>query len=315
VARDAAVGTQGSMTRQQQITKHISKAMRGIEVAPWHSPIVPKREGFNCVTLDVFDSATLRQRAKDDPQVDDALVERIEDVEIVGSAVDIESLVEARGELGTFDYIISSHNFEHLPNPVKFLQGCSRVLKPDGVLSMALPDKRGCFDYFKPHSTTADFIEAFFENRTKPRAAQVFLSKCLHATYGGDAARFVFDQNADPGPVSANKELEESFAAWRARRESGDDEYVDTHCWAFTPCSFCLLALELRRLELSHFDLLEAKGTGGAEFFVHLRNSQRIPDSANFYDTRQKLLHGIQNEAAENTIRVFSLKRQLGVRS
>jgi hypothetical protein len=63
------------MTRQQQITKHISKAMRGIEV-PWHSPIVPKREGFNCVSLDFFDTATLRQRAKDDPQVADALIER-----------------------------------------------------------------------------------------------------------------------------------------------------------------------------------------------------------------------------------------------
>ncbi|HET7065929.1 MAG TPA: methyltransferase domain-containing protein, partial [Rudaea sp.] len=304
--------TQGSMTRQQQITKYVTKAMRGIEVAPWHSPIVPRREGFNCVTLDVFDTATLRRRAKDDPQVDDALIERIEDVEIVGSAVDIELLVEARGELGTFDYIISSHNFEHLPNPVKFLQGCSRVLKPEGILSMALPDKRGCFDYFKPHSTTADFIEAFFENRTKPRAAQVFLSKSLHATYGGDAAKIVFEQSADPSHVSANQELEKSFAAWRARRESGDDDYVDTHCWAFTPCSFCLLALELRRLELSRFDLLEATGTGGAEFFVHLRNSSRTPEAENFYELRHKLLHGIQNETAENTMRMFSLKRQLG---
>ena len=149
------------MDRREQIAKHISREMRGIEIAPWHSPIVPKREGYNCVTLDFFDTATLHQRAKDDPQVNDTLLERIEDVDIVGSAVDIKSLVEARGELGAFDYIISSHNFEHLPNPVKFLQGCSEVLKPDGMLSMAVPDKRGCFDYFKPYSTTADFVEAY----------------------------------------------------------------------------------------------------------------------------------------------------------
>ena len=301
------------MTRQQHITKYISKSMRGIEIAPWHSPIVPKREGFNAVTLDFFDTATLHQRAKDDPQVDDALIERIEDVDIVGSAVDIKNLVEARGELGTFDYIISSHNFEHLPNPVKFLQGCSEVLKPDGMLSMAVPDKRGCFDYFKPYSTTADFIEAFFEDRTKPRLAQVFLSSSLHATYGGDAAKFVFEQKADPGMVSANKSLEESFAAWRARRENGDDEYVDTHCWAFTPCSFCLLALELRRLDLTRFDLLEATRTGGAEFYVHLRNSPRTLESGKFYELRHKLLHGIQDEAAEDTMRMFALKRQMGI--
>jgi len=59
--------------------------------------------------------------------------------------------------------------------------------------------------------------------------------------------------------------------------------------------------------------MLEATGTGGAEFFVHLRNSSRAPDAANFYELRHKLLHGIQNETAENTMRVFSLKRQLGV--
>jgi len=29
----------------------------------------------------------------------------------------------------------------------------------------------------------------------------------------------------------------------------------------------------------------------------------------------QELLRGIQNEAAENTMRMFSLKRQLGLRS
>jgi hypothetical protein len=71
--------------------------------------------------------------------------------------------------------------------------------------------------------------------------------------------------------------------------------------------------LELRRLELSDFDLLEATGTGGAEFYVHLRNSPRMLESTKFYELRHKLLHGIQNETAENTMRMFSLKRQMGI--
>ena len=209
------------MTRQQHITKYISKAMRGIEIAPWHSPIVPKREGYNCVTLDFFDTATLHQRAKDDPQVNDTLLERIEDVDIVGSAVDIKSLVEARGELGAFDYIISSHNFEHLPNPVKFLQGCSEVLKPDGMLSMAVPDKRGCFDYFKPHSTTADFIEAFFENRL-PRAGE-------HSSIHWHGVRLPIDQDGVPYLTQPPVEPGSSFRYVFTPPDTGTF-FFHTHC-------------------------------------------------------------------------------------
>jgi SAM-dependent methyltransferase len=301
------------MDRREQIAKHVSHEMRGIEIAPWHSPIAPKREGFNCIALDVFDTPTLRQRARDEPQVDKASIERIEEVDIVGSAADIEQLVGARGELGTFDYIVSSHNFEHIPNPVKFLRGCSRVLKPDGMLSMAVPDKRGCFDYFRPHSTTGDFIEAFFEERKQPTPLQVFQSLSLYATVDGDAARFVFDQREDPSRVKANEVLDSSFAAWRARLDGSDGAYVDAHCWTFTPSSFCLLAVELRRLELSDFDLLEVITPGGAEFFAHLRNAAgRAAHFPDFHGLRHKLLHAIQNECAENSARMFSLKRRLG---
>ena len=53
----------------------------------------------------------------------------IEEVDLVGSCTHIGKLVRARGEAGKFDYIVSSRNFEHLPNPIRFLQGCAAARK------------------------------------------------------------------------------------------------------------------------------------------------------------------------------------------
>src|SRR5580658_539233 len=138
------------MDRREQILKHITKRQRGIEIGPWFAPLAAKRDGYNCLSFDVFDTETLRKNAEGDPFVDSSCVSSIEGVDIVGSSTEICDIIAARGELSTFDYIVSSHNLEHLPNPIRFLQGCHKVLKPGGYLSMAVPDKRACFDYFRP---------------------------------------------------------------------------------------------------------------------------------------------------------------------
>ena len=103
------------------ILNGITKDMRGIEIAPWFAPLAPKRHGFNCLVVDVFSKDELSKRAAADHNIPDKNVSLIEHVDIVGSATEISSLIPV-SEHGTFDYIISSHNFEHLPNPIKFLR-------------------------------------------------------------------------------------------------------------------------------------------------------------------------------------------------
>jgi len=119
------------MDRRAEITKFIQPGSAGIEIAPRFNPLTPKREGYRCLTLDIFDSDTLRDRARRDPQISDDLIPRIEPVDLVGNTADLADLVPSQC-LGTFDYVVSSHSFEHLPNPVAFLCACEKVLKPDG---------------------------------------------------------------------------------------------------------------------------------------------------------------------------------------
>jgi hypothetical protein len=53
--------------RTSVMRRNITKEQLGIEFGPMHCPLVPKREGFRVLTLDVYDVPTLRQRAKDLP--------------------------------------------------------------------------------------------------------------------------------------------------------------------------------------------------------------------------------------------------------
>ena len=103
------------MDRREQILKHVTKDKKGVEIGPWFAPLAPKREGYNCLSLDVFDKETLRKKAEQDSTIPKSSIPLIEEVDILGTATDLEDEIAARDSLGTFDYIISSHNFEHLP--------------------------------------------------------------------------------------------------------------------------------------------------------------------------------------------------------
>ena len=116
-----------------QILQSIDRTSSGLEIAPYYNPVAPKRDGFHVMILDVFDTETLRARALDDPLINNKRVSDIEDVvNIVGSATEIRELIERIDRIGTLDFIVSSHNFEHSANPIKFLQGRYDALKLGG---------------------------------------------------------------------------------------------------------------------------------------------------------------------------------------
>ena len=227
----------------------------------------------------------------------------IEDVDLVGSCTHIGELVRARGEAGTFDYVVSSHNFEHLPNPIRFLQGCAEALRPGGVLSMAIPDRRACFDYFRPLTRLSDWIQAFVEERSRPSRAQDFNSRELFARYDdGKQRAFAFERDVPPEKVSADLALDFVFGDWMQRLRAKDENYYDTHCSVFTPSSFELLVRDAAYLSLVPFEVVEIFDAHH-EFHAHLRVNQSTEDlrPANYEKTRNSLLHRIQDEVAETS--------------
>ncbi|MGA3086480.1 MAG: methyltransferase domain-containing protein, partial [Thermodesulfobacteriota bacterium] len=285
-----------SVSRVEELTKFATREGRGIEIGPWCYPVVPKRLGYNCLILDIFDTDTLRQRATEDPGIPDDLVTHIEEVDLIGSSTEIAKLVCVRNELDTFDYIISSHNFEHLPDPIRFLQGCSEVLKPGGILTMAIPDRRGCFDCFRPHSTLAQLLEAYFEQRDRPTQAQIFERWSLSARSiktGDESISFPIE--TDPASVVPFHSLQKAFLMWQEFIDNPDDTYRDTHCWVFTPASCELILSDLSFLGLIALEVFYIS-SGQNEFFVHLKKKPAKVDvrsteqQEHFYTNRQRLM-------------------------
>lgn len=292
--------------RRRQVLRYADTRGRGLEIAPWHSPLVPKSAGFDVAVLDVFDHATLVRKAEQDPHVSSEQVARIETVDIVGNAQDIAELVGERGELGRYDYIVSSHNLEHLPDPIRFLQGCQRVLKPGGVLAMAIPDRRACFDYFRPHTVLTDWLQAHFEGRVRPTAAQVFDQEAFHARYrrwdGVDAESF--DIGWNPARIVPLRDLRSAYDVWVRFNAAPDQDYRDTHCWTFMPASFELLIVESSFLGIVDWQIVEVSATRGNEFVATLRNEAAAAhDAAAFHARRAELLHQVMSEAFENVPR------------
>lgn len=245
------------MNRKEYILKYADKSMLGLEIAPYHNPLAPKRDGWNCLSLDYLCTSDLLERAKADPS---AFVQnnydKIEQVDIVSSADDMNIAIEECGLQNKIDYVCSSHNFEHLPNPIKFLKSAGNVLKKNGMLSMAIPNKKHTFDYARPLSGTKDLLRLYVEDRKNPDPYTIFEFESSFVDW------------ASGSPVYKN-DLKKAYL--RMIKNLNSSNYEDTHVTVYTLESFIQIINDLMILNLIPFELIDFE-KNGLEFIVHLQN-------------------------------------------
>ena len=125
----------------------------GIEIGALHNPLaVP--EGAHVTYVDHLPEERLREHYADLGDV--PLVH----VDVLGSAEDLSAF-----GADSVDFVIANHLLEHLERPIRGLREFARVLRPGGVLYLALPDKRQTFDRDRD-LTTAEHL--FEEDREGP---------------------------------------------------------------------------------------------------------------------------------------------------
>lgn len=260
------------MSRLDQLRRFTDKSVLGIEIAPYFNPIVTKRAGYNLMIVDVFDTETLRRRVMEDPFIPDERVEDVEPVDIVADASDLGVAIEARGLAGKVGYIVSSHNFEHLPNPIRFLQGCSKALKPGGVLTMAIPDYRACFDHYRMPTRLSDWLSAYHRGYTQPSPETRFDFRTSQSMYvrGGKTEVGCDIDVDDPAFFEPVRVMRNSYEEYLADLAT-IPPYKDAHCSAVFGASFELMVRDLRHFGLIDLEVLDVTPTLGLEFFVHLR--------------------------------------------
>jgi SAM-dependent methyltransferase len=72
---------------------------------------------------------------------------------------------------GTQDFVIANHFLEHCENPLRALGNMMRVLRPGGVVYLAVPDKRYTFDVDRPVTPTDHVLRDYREGPEGSRRA------------------------------------------------------------------------------------------------------------------------------------------------
>lgn len=276
------------MTREQLLLFGISKASRVIEIGPSYSPLAPKREGWDAFIVDHATREELvvkyREHGKD--------VDRIEHVDYVWNGGCLaDGLPE---QCGTFDAFIASHVIEHSTDIVTFLQAAQRLIKPQGVIVLAVPDKRKCFDFYRHPSTTADAIAAFEERRDRHNL-RTHLDYMMQMSWKGRAPAWHQD---DIRPAELLLGLEEIRTKISLRYAT---EYVDAHGWVFVPANFKLMILELTLLGYLNVRIDKLIEMPATEFLVHLRLGAESITAEEVASRRQELQNATLIEIAEQT--------------
>jgi len=246
------------MNRLELLLSLLDRQGLGLEIGPSYDPIVPKSTGWRIETFDHASAAELREKYRGSETVD---ISRIEEVDYVADGRPMADII---GKRSHYDYIVASHFIEHAPDMLGFLKDCQTLLKHDGVLVLAVPDKRRCFDVFQPLTSTGMVLQAHLERRRHHTPGQTFDSIAYQAFRDGDSAwKFMADEMLTfaHGLTFARECFERAIASVT---------YFDAHAWCFTPSSFRLILNDL--YETRHLSLREQSFSESdfCEFYVSL---------------------------------------------
>ncbi len=242
------------------------RGTRGLEIGPLHNPIL-RRPQADVLYVDHVDTAGLRAKYRDDPDVDP---QRIVEVDIVWSAGTLADACGGRADASggaRFDYVIASHVIEHVPDLIGWLAQLKSVLHPSGTVRLIVPDRRYCFDYRRETSSAADLILAARAAATVPGPRQILDFLLNIASLPIEEA---WSGREPPRPPPQRCEYERAVTAMEHACATG--AYHDVHCWVFTPLAFARLMRQLAAYGLLGFACSRCTATapGDLDFFVHL---------------------------------------------
>jgi hypothetical protein len=247
--------------RRERILAPLGDLSRtGLEIGALHHPIVDRSDA-KVLYVDHADTASLHAKYEADADVGTMV-----DVDVVwGDGV----LADAVGERAPVDWVIASHVIEHVPNLVGWLDQLADVMRDGAVLSLAIPDKRYCFDIHRRETDPSDVVGAWLSDSRRPSLATVYEFYARNASVNAGHA-WAGAYGVEPVEDDVDRGLE-----W-ARKAATTDEYVDVHCWTFTPESFVATLRTLFRIGLTSFRVVDFAPTvpKELEFFCAL---ERLP--------------------------------------
>jgi SAM-dependent methyltransferase len=274
--------------RRDLLLEGIPRSARIVEVGASFRPLAAKRDGWNTCVVDHDTRAGLIAKYA----AADVVPATIEEVDVLWQQGPLHEAFPTACH-GTVDALVASHVLEHMPDLIAFLDSTRRLVKDTGCLVFALPDKRWCFDFFRPVSLAGDVLVAHSQRRTRHSPATLFNEVAYAVTLHGR-----------PGWMAGEPAAEVAFAhRLGLARQLFDDSmsdtvYRDAHAWQFTPASFELLILDLALAGACDWHVDWIRPADAVEFLGRLRPGvARFPSPEAVQQRRLALLHEIARES------------------
>jgi predicted SAM-dependent methyltransferase len=231
----------GRSERKRRFLACAYLAGRGLEIGALHNPLkVPPQA--HVTYIDRMTEAQLRQHY---PELAD---KPLVPVHMVDNG---DTLALIKDE--SIDFIIANHMIEHSENPLLALKNWIRVLRLNGILYLAVPNKRKTFDTDRPVTSLTHIVRDYEEG---PRVSRV--------------------QHFEEWVVLVNK-VESRQVKNEMKRLSDMDYSIHYHVW--DPPAFIDL-LRFCQIERAYPFRIEHTVVVGHEIIVILRKNPTSRDSA-----------------------------------
>jgi predicted SAM-dependent methyltransferase len=221
---------------------------QGIEIGGLHNPL-PLYEGATAKYVDRLSTEELRRWLSSE-EVRRCYPDLGEKAQVTVDIIDDGETLRSIAD-GSVDFVIANHMLEHTHNPIGTVENFLRVVKPGGMLYMAIPDKRYTFDRDREVTSFAHIRDDYL--RKEPWTDR------LHYE---DWARHVQDF---PDQEAIDRYVEKAVA---------EQENIHFHVWTLTDIVEMFFAM---RREFGFRLELEAAIRNGHEVIVLLRKSDGTP--------------------------------------
>ena len=232
----------------------------------------------NVKTLDFFTTEELKENYKNDPNV---LVNNIVNIDYSVKSLPYNEIINIK-----FDICFSSHNIEHTPCMVSFLNNVSSILNNNGYFFLAIPDYRYCFDRFRNPTNILEVLERFYSKKTKTSAISILEGRYYNThnnsndhwdDFSKNYQNIFNDINSKDNFIS-NKtdEIINNIDDIKKIIEVSKDTYIDAHTWKLTPKNFQNIIYILNELRIIDLKLVRNYRTlkGSNEFYCILQKSK-----------------------------------------
>ena len=168
-----------------------------------------------------------------------------------------------------YDAVVSSSCLEHVPDLISHLNQVIRITNGRGAYLFSVPDKRLTFDHFNRETTIIDVLTAHLEKRKRPSLVSVLEHYCFTSQewFLGEKPFETYKKKS----LNMQK-INKIFERYQS------SEYIDVHCWNFTPKSMKnIISLLVELGYIKKPKSLKVFPYGSAnEFFVCINYSNKI---------------------------------------